>query len=238
MPSTKIISLGLYQGPNVISIDAAIDRASSLTLPSDDDVECLKVILNIINNYGELPCRLCKFSSIAIQSPTSLASISQEFSKLTFSPPEYEEIKIKFQNTFNALIHECNEILGITIQSAITLNTELYKFIQASSHDTLTKNIEQLSRTNLIGEVASKFINILTEIMTTEEEDLCEKGQKTFEQIRSFEPQCNNIVIEFAQIQLLVELHKKSVEFWHQVLVCKYVKSGAFAEETHQMKHT
>lgn len=238
--STKILQLGTYQGPNVVSIDAAIDGSSGITLPPED-LECVKVILDIID-YGELPCRLRKLSCVAVQSPTSLTSIIQEFEKQSLSLPEYEEVKNKFQNTLNALVDECSEILAINVQSAVSLNTDVYKFIQASSHDSLVKSVELLSRTNLIGEVASKFINILTGIMCTGDDDLYDKGQKAFEQIQAFQPECDVSIVEFAQIKLVVELRKRITGALTSGVdaqvteASQYVRSGALTEKLKKVK--
>ena len=246
MNASKILQLGSYQGPNVMSIDSAVDKACGITLPSDD-LECLKVILNIID-YGELPCRLRKLSSVVIQSPTSLTSIIHEFVEQSFSPSEYEEIKNKFQNTLNALVDECNEILAITVQSAVTLNTDVYKLIQANSHDNLVKDIELLCRNNLIGEIASKFLSVLYEVMSMEEDDLCDKGQKAFVQVQTLDQYNDSIVTEFAQIKLVVELRERIAGALASGVdaqvneTCQYVKSGVLAEniakikETHQSK--
>lgn len=240
--TTKITQLGSYQGPYVMSINAAVDKTSGITVPSED-WEFLKVILNIID-YGELPCKLRRLSSMAIQNPQSLTSIIQEFDKQVLSLPEYKEIKSKFQSTFNALVDECNEILTITVQSVITLNMDVYKFIQANNHDNLIKSIELLCRTNLIGEVASKFISVLTEIMSMGDDDLFDKGQKTFEQIQTFEPECNCTIVEFAQIKLVIEVRKKIIGALTSGVnvqvheTCQYVKSGALAEKLKKIKET
>lgn len=247
MNASKILQLGSYQGPNVMSIDAAVDKTCGITLPSDD-LECLKVILNIID-YGELPCRLRKLSSVVLQSPTSLTSIVQEFDEQVFGLPEHEEIKNKFQNTLNALVDECSEILAITVQLAVTLNTDVYKLIQANSHDKLLKNIELLCRNDLIGEIASKFLKVLTEFMSMEfEDDLCDKGQKAFEQVRTLEQYNDSVVMEFAQIKVVVDLRKRITGALASGVdaqvneACQYVKSGVLAEklaktkENHQSK--
>ena len=245
--ATKLVQLGTYKGPNIISIDAAIDGSAGITLPSED-LEYLKVILSIVDN-AELPCRLRKLSSVAVQSPRSLTSIIQEFDKQCLSSPEHEEIKTKFQNTIVALVDECSEISAITVQSAISLNTDVYKVLQTGGHDSLIKSIELLCRTNLIGEVASKFVRVLNDIMTVDDDELFDKMQSTFEQIQIFEPECNNnIVIEFAQIKLVIELRKRITGALTSNIdtqineACQYVKSGALAEklkkviETHQSK--
>lgn len=245
--ATKLVQLGMYKGPNIVSINAAVDGSSGITLPSEDS-EYLKFILSIVDS-GELPCRLCKLSSVAVQSPRSLTSIIQEFDEQCLSLPEYEEIKTKFQNTIVALVDECSEISAITVQSAISLNTDLYKVLQAGGHDSLIKSIELLCRTNLIGEVALKFIGILNDIMTAGDDELFDKMHSTFGRIRTFEPECNdNIVVEFAQIKLVIELRKRvTIALTSGVdaqinEVCQYVKSGALAEklkkviETHQSK--
>ena len=245
--AARILQLGAYKGPNVMSVEAAVNGSSGIALPHED-LECLKVILDIID-YGELPCRLCKLSSVAVQSPISLGSIIQEFDKQSLSLPKYEEFKNTFQNTLNALVDECSELSAITLQSAVSLNTDVYKLIQANSHDSLVKSIEFLCRTNLIGEVASKFINVLTKIMPTADEDLSSTVEKTFLQIQTFEPECNGrIVVEFAQIKLVIELHKRITRALTSGVdaqvteACQYVRSGALAEklkkviETHQSK--
>ena len=242
MNANKIMQLGLYQGPSVLSIDAAVDKDSGVTLPSNN-LECLKVILNIID-YGEMPCRLRKLSSTVIQSPTSLTSIIQEFDKQSFSLPEYEEVKNRFCNTLNALVDECNEILAITVQSAVTLNTDVYKLIQANSHDILVKNIEHFCHNNLIGEIASKFISVLNEFTSMEEDDLCNKGLKAFERVQTLEQYNDSIVIEFAQIKLVVELRKRitgalaSDDDAQINEACQYVKSGMVVEKLAKIKET
>ena len=245
--ATKLIQLGAYKGSNGILIDAAIDGSSGIMLPSEDS-EYLKVILNVVDN-GELPCRLRRLSSVAVQSPTSLTSIIQEFDKQCLSLPEYEEIKTKYDNTIVALVDECSEVSAITVQSAISLNTDLYKVLQANSHDTLIKSVEHLCRTKLIGEVASKFIKVLPDIIAEGDDELFDKIQSTFERIQTFEPECNeNIVIEFAQIKVVIEFRKRitgaltSGSDAQITEACQYVKSGALAEklkkviETHQSK--
>ena len=245
--ATKLIQLGAYKGSNGILIDAAIDGSSGIMLPSEDS-EYLKVILNVVDN-GELPCRLRRLSSVAVQSPTSLTSIIQEFDKQCLSLPEYEEIKTKYDNTIVALVDECNEVSAITVQSAISLNTDLYNVLQANSHDTLIKSVEHLCRTKLIGEVASKFIKVLPDIIAEGDDELFDKIQSTFERIQTFEPECNeNIVIEFAQIKVVIEFRKRitgaltSGSDAQITEACQYVKSGALTEilkkviETHQSK--
>ena len=247
MSATKLIQLGAYKGSNGILIDAAIDGSSGIMLPSEDS-EYLKVILNVVDN-GELPCRLRRLSSVAVQSPTSLTSIIQEFDKQCLSLPEYEEIKTKYDNTIVALVDECNEVSAITVQSAISLNTDLYNVLQANSHDTLIKSVEHLCRTKLIGEVASKFIKVLPDIIAEGDDELFDKIQSTFERIQTFEPECNeNIVIEFAQIKVVIEFRKRitgaltSGSDAQITEACQYVKSGALTEklkkviETHQSK--
>jgi len=239
--ATKITWLGSYQGPHMMSIYAAVDKASGIPVPSED-LEFLKVLLNIID-YGELPCNLRRLSSIAIQNPQSLMTIIQEFDKQILSLPEYIEIKSKFQNTFNALVDECNEILTITVQSVITLNTDVYKSVQANSHDSLIKSIELLCRTDLIGEVAVKFINVLNETMSMGDDEFFDKMQKTFKQIQTFEPECNHrIVVEFAQIKLVMEIRKRIIGALTSGVdaqvheACQYVKSGALAEKLKKIK--
>ena len=247
MSATKLIQLGAYKGTNVMLIDAAIDGSSGIMLPSEDS-EYLKVILNVVDN-GELPCRLRRLSSVAVQSPTSLTSIIQEFDKQCLSLPDYEQIKTNHENTIVALVDECNEVSAITVQSAISLNTDLYKVLQANSHDSLIKSVEHLCRTNLIGEVASKFLKVLTDIMAEGDDELFGKIHSTFERIQTFEPECNeNIVIEFAQIKVVIEFRKRitgaltSGSDAQITEACQYVKSGALAEklkkvlETHQSK--
>ena len=247
MSATKLIQLGAYKGSNGILIDAAIDGSSGIMLPSEDS-EYLKVILNVVDN-GELPYRLRRLSSVAVQSPTSLTLIIQEFDKQCLSLPEYEEIKTKYENMIVALVDECSEVSAITVQSAISLNTDLYKVLQASSHDSLIKSVEHLCRTNLIGEVASKFVKLLPAIMAEGDDELFDKMQSTFERIQTFEPECNeNIVIEFAQIKVVIEFRRRitgALTSGSDVQIteaCQYVKSRALAEklkkviETHQSK--
>ena len=240
MNASKILQLGSYQGPNVMSIDAAVDKTCGITLPLDD-LECLKVILNIID-YAELPCRLRKLTGVVIQSPASLTSIIQEFDEQVLGLPEYEEIKNKFQNTLNALVDECSEILAITVKSAVTLNTDVYKLIQANSHNNLVKNIELLCRNKLIGEIASKFLNILNEFMSMQEDDLCDKGQKAFEQIQALEQYNDSVVLEFTQIKLVVEVRERITEALASGIdaqvnkACQYVKSGVLAEKLAKIK--
>ena len=247
MSATTLIQLGAYKGSNGILIDAAIDGSSGIMLPSEDS-EYLKVILSVVDN-GELPYRLRRLSSVAVQSPTSLTSIIQEFDKQCLSLPEYEEIKTKYENMIVALVDECSEVSAITVQSAISLNTDLYKVLQASSHDSLIKSVEHLCRTNLIGEVASKFVKLLPAIMAEGDDELFDKMQSTFERIQTFEPECNeNIVIEFAQIKVVIEFRRRitgALTSGSDVQIteaCQYVKSRALAEklkkviETHQSK--
>ena len=238
--ASKLLQLGSYQGPNVMSIDAAIDKTCGITLPSDD-LECLKVILNVID-YGELPCRLRRLGSVVLQSPTSLTSIIQKFDEQVLGLLEYEEIKNKFQNTLNALVDECNEIVAITVQSVLTLNTDVYKLIQANGHEKLVKNIELLCRNNLIGEIGSKFIVVLNEIMTMEDDDLCDKGQKAFEQVQTLEQYDDSVVMEFTQIKLVIELRKRITGALASGVdaqvneACQYIKSGVLAEKLAKIK--
>jgi len=244
--ASRILQLGLYQGPNAISINTAVSDAGSVALPSDDH-EYLKVILEI-TDYSELPCRLRRLSSAVIQGPTSLISIVQGFYDQSFGLSEYEEIKEKFQNTLTTLIDECKETIAITVKSAITLNTEMYKYIQANSHDSLVRSVELLCRNKFIREITSKFFSVLNELKSMEEDKLYNEVQKAMEQIEAFEEDCKCVVIEFAQIKLVVELREKVTGALMSGVdakikeTCQHVRSGQLAEklakakESHQSK--
>ena len=237
--ASKILQLGLYQGPNAMSIDIAVSDTYSVSLPSDDH-ECLKVILDIID-YSELPCRLRRLSSAVIKGPTSLISIIQGFYDQSFGLPEYEGIKDKFQ-TSTKLIDECKETLAITVQSAITLSTELYKYIQANSHNSLVKNVEIFCQNKVIREIGSNFFSTLNELMPMEEDDLYKEVQKAMEQIKTFEEDCKSVVIEFAQIKLVVELREKITGALMSGIdaqiskACQHVRSGELAEKLAKTK--
>ena len=242
MSASRILQLGLYQGPNAMSIDTAVSDTCSVALPSDDH-EYLKAILEI-TDYSELPCRLRRLNSAVIQGPTSLISIVQGFYDQSFGLSEYEKVKEKFQNTLSTLIDECKETLAITVKSAITLNTELYKYIQANSHDSLVKSVDLLCRNKGIGEITSKFISILNELKSMEEDKLYDEVQKAMEQIEAFEEDCKCVVIEFAQIKLVVELREKITGALTSGVdaqvkeACQQVRSGQLAEKLAQAKES